>query len=233
MVELSLEYAQSILGKKHSKVITQDIVDDINKLTTDPDFGSEYMEAIITYTSILEGKENYSLQQYISAVKFYSLTAGMSTQVDAYCKVFPERLQARLDRGQDRVDMTGEASRFNSTALVTKIRSQAIMPLHLVNMGNLQLGINTLVDICVNSRSDIARGSAAATLVKELRPPEVQKVELQVGLSDDVLAAQNKQTDTLVEIARSQRQLLIDGHSISDIQKIHIKPIDVIDVESE
>ena len=224
--ELKLDYMLSIVNKRHKKVLTQEVVDDINVLTSDPEYGQEFQNAIVTHTSILEGKDGWSLNQYIDAVKFYSLTAAANSQVDAYVKVFPDRLQARLDRGQDKDDMRGEASRFNATELVNRIRSNALVPLHLVNQGTTQLAINTLTKLMLSGRSEVARVSAATALLKELRPPEAQHVELQLGMSDAAIEAHAKQATQLTEIAENQRRLLQAGANINDIQQIHITTID-------
>ena len=230
--ELKLDYMVSIVGKRHKKVLTQEVVDDINTLTVDPEYGQEFQNAIVTHTSILEGKDGWSLNQYIDAVKFYSLTAASNSQVDAYVKVFPERLQARLDRGQNKDDMRGEASRFNATELVNRIRSNALVPLHLVNQGTTQLAINTLTTLMLSGRSEVARVSAATALLKELRPPEAQQVELQLGMSDAAIEAHAKQATQLTEIAENQRRLLQAGANINDIQQIQITT-NIIDVEEE
>jgi hypothetical protein len=140
------------------------------------------------------------MKQYLDAVKYYSLTAGGLSQVDAYMKVFPERMQARLDRDQDKDDMRGEASRFNATELVNRIRDQALVPLHLVNQGNLQLAINTLVQVATKSRSDIARVNAASALLKELKAPETQKIELDIGVNT---------TDSIAELRKATEKLAI------------------------
>lgn len=226
MSKLSLEAMQINLPKTYKKSITQEIVDEINHLTDDPDYGQEFKEAFTTYTTILSGKESFSLSHYISAVKFYSLTAAGLPLVRAYVKVFPDRLQTRLDRGQSIEDMGGEASRFNTTDAVNKIRSQALVPLHLVNQGTTQLAINTLTTLMLKGRSEVARVSAATALLKELRPPETQHVELQLGLSDAALDAQAKTNETLITIAENQQRLLKAGVDINDLQQIHITTIE-------
>jgi len=223
---LSLEYMQSTLPKNYRKVVTQETVDELNLLSEDPDYGEEFKSSLITHASILSGKDSWSLGQYTDAIKFYSLTAGGLSQVEAYVKVFPDRLQSRLDRGQTKLDMTGEASRYNSTELVNRIRQQALVPLHLVNQGTLQQAINSLTTLMLTARSEVARVSAATALLKELRPPEAQSVELQLGLSDEMLAVQEKQTAHLLTIAQNQQKFLEAGHSIDDIQKLHVNVID-------
>ena len=226
MSELSLEVMQVNLPKAYKKNVTQEVVDEINQLTKDPDYGQEFQDSFTTFTTILSGKEAFSLQQYISAVKFYSLTAAGLPLVRAYVKVFPERLQARLDRGQTIDDMGGEASRYNGTDAVNKIRVQALVPLHLVNQGTTQQAINVLLDITLRGRSEVARVTAAATLLKELRPPEAQQVELQLGMSDAALEAQAKTNETLTSIAENQQRLLRAGVNINDLQQIHVTAIE-------
>ncbi len=231
--ELNLDYLQSVINKRHKKAVTQEVVDDLNLLILDPDYGEEFKNAIITHTSILNGKDGWSMAQYLDAIKFYSLTAAANSQVDAYIKVFPERFQVRLDRGQDKDDMRGEASRFNATELVNRIRSTSLIPLHLVNQGTTQLAINTLTTLMLSGRSEVARVSAATALLKELRPPEVQQVELQLGMSDAAAEAHAKQSEQLLTIAENQQRLLKAGADINDIQQLYIKAIDVEEVDDE
>ena len=221
------------IPKGYAKNLTQEVVDEVNHLAEDPDYGQEFKDAFTTHTTILSGKESFSLSQYINAVKFYSLTAAGLSFVRAYVKVFPERLQARLDRGQGVDDMGGEASRYNGSDAVNKIRAQALVPLHLVNQGTTQLAINTLTTLMLKGRSEVARVSAATALLKELRPPEAQQVELQLGMSDAALEAQAKQTEQLTMIAENQQRLLRAGVSIDELQQIHVTTIEAEVAEDE
>lgn len=212
---LTLELMQETLPKQYKKLVTEELVGELNHLTVDPDYGEEFKSSILTYMDILSGKESYSLRQYLDAIKFYSLTAAGLVQVDAYIKVFPERLQARLDRGQDKENMRGEAARFNQTDLVNRIRNQALVPLHLVNQGVTQQAINQLANLMMTSRSDMAKVSAASALLKELRPPESQKIELDIGINTkDSIADLRKATE---ELALAQLQSIEAGNAVKAI----------------
>lgn len=228
---LTLEVMQTVVPKNYKTLVSQETVDEINHLVEDPDYGEEFRENMLTWTSVLDGSEKWSMAQYITAIKYYSLTAAGLSQVDAYCKTYPERLQARLDRGQGKQDISGEASRYNSSVLVNKIRQQALVPLHLVNQGTTQMAINELTRLMLNSRSDVARVSAATALLKELRPPDTQQISLEIGMSEDAKAAQERQSQQLLEIAENQRRLLQAGASLQDIQSIHIRKEEVIEGE--
>lgn len=224
--KLTLSALTIAVPKNYKKDITPELIEELNLLIENPDYGQEFRETIVSSASILAGKEPFSLGQYVSAVKFVSLTMAGFSRVKAYCMVFPDRLEAREARGESISDMGGEASRFNATTAVNKIREQARIPLHLVNQGTVQAAINQLLYLMMNARSDVAKVSAATTLLKELRPPEVQNVELQIGMSDQALAVQEKQTEQLVSIAENQRRLLEAGANLNDIQQIHVTAIE-------
>ena len=227
--ELSLEGLKLNLPKRFRGVVNQDIVDEINHLVEDPDYGEEFKDSVLTYTDILSGKENWSMAKYLEAVKFYSLTAIGHSQVDAYIKVFPDRLEARISRGQGKEEMRGEAARFNGTELVSRIRNQALVPLHLVNQANVQLGINTLVKIATNGKSEIARVNAATALLKELKPPEAQKIEIDMSVREGDAILDLK--EQLAEMAEAQLKA-VDRGQVTVGQLGALKPKEeVIEVE--
>jgi len=238
MKALTVEYLQEQLPKKKKSLVTPEVIDHINKLAEDPDYGEYFIECTVNYLDIV-GKgtdkniRGWSVDEYLNAVKYFSLMSTGMSQAKAYAKVFPERLQSRLDRGQTINDMAGEASRYNQSELVNKIREQATVPFHLVNQHVRQKAVNRLESLMTHARSEVAMVNAATALLKELRPPEAHQVELQVGLSDEAREVQQKQTNALLDIANNQRRLLEAGYSIEEIQQIHIKKDDAVDAELE
>jgi len=227
---LTKELLDSIVPKQYKKQVDDDLVDHLNLISEDPDYGEEFKQNILTSTSILGGKNSkWSLAMYVDAVKYFSLTAAQMSQVDAYTAIFPERLQVRLDRGETKEDMRGEASRYNNSELVNRIREQALVPLHLTNQGNVQVGINVLVDIATHGRSEVARVSAATALLKELRPAETTKIELDIGVSNvDSIADLRKATE---ELAIAQRQSIEAGNAVKSIAESKIVDAEVIEDE--
>ena len=231
MPKFTMEMLETYVPKTSKKAVTRDLLDNINTLIDDPDYGQEFKDNFITYSSILDSNNKWSMQMYLNAIQYYSLTCAGLSQVKAYVRVFPDRLKKRLDRGEMVKDIGGEASRYNGTALVCKVRDQALIPLHLVNQGVVQQSINVLVDIAMNGRSEVARVTAASNLIKELRPPEVTKNEITIGLSDDARDAQERQTNAMISIAEGQQKMLEAGHSLEDIQKLNVHFVEEDDIE--
>ena len=124
-MSVTLEVLQGQVNKKKSHLITQDTVDEINKLVEDPDYGEEFLDAYVQYFDITSQMGNWNTPKYLNAMKFFILMEQNMTAVDAYCKVFPERLEARHERGESKRDMGGEASRYNSSQIVNEIRKVA------------------------------------------------------------------------------------------------------------
>ena len=226
---LTLEYLTSQLPKKskNRRVVTQEVIDEINRLSEDLDYGKEFSESIVTSLSVLSGKDGWSMRQYVDSVKYYSLTAAAISQVDAYARVFPDRLQARLDRGEDKDDMRGEASRFNSSELVNRIREQALVPFYLVNMGMRQEALNIAATIARKGKSEMARVQAVNTILANTTPPETQKIELDIGLgTQDAIADLRKATEAL---ALEQQTSIRAGLAVKSIAESIITDAEVIE----
>jgi len=222
-LSVTLEYMQEVLPKNQSKAVTQETVDNINMLTEETEYGEHFREHMITSASVLAGKESWSIDHDLTAIKFYSLRSMGIGQVDSYAKVFPDRLMDRLaGAGEDKTVLRGEAARYDNSVLVNKIREQSLVPFHLKNQGAAQEALDQLLHLMMNARSDVAKVSAATAVLKETRPPEAQKVELQLGMSDQALEMHEKQNETLREVAINQRKLLEQGYSLDEVQQIQI-----------
>ena len=224
---LELEQTKNLVPKKYKKMIDQETIDELNKLILDPEYGEQFKEDFLTYNNVLEHNANWSISKYIDAIKYYSLIQCGHSQVDAYCKVFPDRLADRLSKGYTRADIAGEASRFNKSQLINKIRTQALVPLHLVNQHNVQLAINTLADQCVNARYDRDKIAAATALLKELKAPETAKLEIDMKVdTGDAIADLRKATE---ELALEQLQTIKAGKAVKEIAEMNL----IVDVEIE
>jgi len=196
--QLDVQTLKDIVPKKYARFVADDLVDELNSLIADAEYGEQFKEEFLTHTNILEHNSNWSLEKYKNAIKFFSLVQQEMSLVDAYCAVFPNRLKARYARGESKLNMGGEASRYNSSELVNKIRQQALVPLHLVNQGLLQQAINKQAQLMMHAKSEMVQQKASETLIRELRPPETSKIELDIGV---------KQSDTIADLRKAAEDL--------------------------
>ena len=218
--QLDTQTLKGIVPKKYAKLVSDELVDELNSLIVDPEYGEQFKEEFLTHANILEHNSNWSLEKYKNAVKFFSLVQQEMSLVDAYCAVFPERLKARYARGESKLNMGGEASRYNSSELVNKIRQQALVPLHLVNQGLLQQAINKQAQLMMTAKSEMVQQKASETLIRELRPPETSKIELDIGFKhSDTIEDLRKAAE---ELAMAQLDTIKAGAAVKEIAESRI-----------
>lgn len=230
---LVLEVMQEQLGKK-GQLVTQDTVDELNKLVEDPDYGEEFLDQYVSYFNVLDQNSAWSTPKYMNALKFFSLIESGHTAVDAYVKTFPDRLAARYARGESKLNMGGEASRYNSSALVNEIRKVASISVKLIHRHVLHQAIQTSTELMLTAKSEMVRQKAAETLMRELKPEEDSNVNIKIGMDDEAKSQQAKLVDHIGKLAISQREMLAAGLKIEDIQKLNIvREEDIIDADLE
>lgn len=222
-MKVNKELIVAQLGNKKGELIQDDTIEELNKLIEDPEYGEEFLDQYISYFDIVNKNSSWNTAKYMNAMKFFTLIEGGNTAVDAYVKTFPDRLQSRLNRGESKYDMGGEASRYNASALVNEIRKVATIPVQLIHRHLLHKAIRKQADLMLNARSEMVQQKAAETLIRELKPAEDSNINLKIGADEDTKAQQARLVDHIGQLAMNQRKLLAAGMSIEEIQKLNIK----------
>jgi len=183
--ELSLDVVRSQLSPKNRLSVNQEVIDEINKLSKNPEYGEEFLETYMMNMKVLKDHVRANHTQYINAIKFYTLVESHNSLIDAYIKVFPERYDDRKASMPDESDpksyMTGEASRYNASNLVNEIRKLAGIPVNLIHRNLLHEAILETANLMRNASSHTVRQKAAATLIQELKPQEGSQIQVNIG----------------------------------------------------
>jgi len=218
--KLDLEVLQSQLSNRNKNMINEGTVEELKKLLDDPDYGEEFVDCYRDHFNILDSNAKYTSAAYMSAVKFFTLLESDRSIVDAYCLVFPERLKRRLDRGQTKSDITGEASRYNKTDIVNELRKVAGIPVNLLYRHVLHEAILSQADIMRNAKSDMAKQKAGECLIRELKPADDKVLNIKVDDgSKSAIQALQEATEALVI---KERRSIESGTPITDILEAKI-----------
>jgi len=230
---ITLKELKDLLPIKYKNKSSDRLVKYVNRLILNPDYGDEFAEMFVTSITVLSGRVVYTIDQFIDACKFLCLLAMELSVTDAYIRVFPDRWTNKKAAHPDATehDMRGESARFGHNTLVNKVREQKQLKFHLVNQDVAQRMVAQLEWLAFNARSDVAKVSAATAVLKETRPPETQKVELEVGLGEKTIEIQQQQTLVLKKIALNQQELYKQGYTLDQIQSIQMKENEVIEGE--
>jgi hypothetical protein len=208
MAPITVEEFREALPAHIKKVVNQDVLDSINNALMDPEVMAVFRENVVGMANVLkEGK--FKLGDYLHAVKFVSHKLLGDNHITAWAKTFPDRYNDLNARGYTRSEIAAVCSRYAASKLVVLILGQTIMPTHILNAPLYQQAINTQADLMMNAKSEKVRSDAAACLIATLKPPEVKKVELSLGVQEDeTILALRESTMALV---RQQREMIANG----------------------
>jgi hypothetical protein len=149
------------------------------------------------------------MDSYLSAVKFVSHKLLGDTHIMAWSKTFPVRYNDMVKRGNSRSEIAAVCSRYAASKLVVLLLGQTMMPTHILNAPLYQKAINVQAELMMNAKSEKVRSDAAANLLMTLKPPEVQKVELDIGLKENETIKALR--ETTIELVRQQKEMIRIG----------------------
>lgn len=226
---LTLSEVQETLPANHRVHITQEMVDQLNALSKDPEEARNMRENFVSFSKVLQDGK-FKLGDYVRAVMYVSRKIMGKSNLDSYRQTFPERYQRMVAEGKPSKDIAAFVSAYNKGKLVNMVMEQAIVPTWILNQHMFQDALNTQFEIMNDiNESGRVRVEAANSLLTHLKKPEAVKAELsvEVGLNDGMQVLQEQ----LAQMAALQRENIIEG-KISARDAAHM-PMKVIGPSDE
>jgi len=190
------------------------MVDSINQVISDPGIRDNYRDNLLSYTNVMQDGK-YKIQSYIDAVRYVSHKLMGSSNVEAYTKTFPIRYQRVVTENKHLEPeaigkiLSSYVAAYNKTKLVVKVFEQTLVPSHILNADLYQKALNRQAYLMIHATSEKVQSDSANSLLTHLKMPEVNKIELDIGLKQD------KSLDMLraatVELAKQQRNAIVAG----------------------
>lgn len=208
MSALTVDQFRNALPDKVKKSINQELVDQINQTLSDPEMFEAYRDNLLSYTKVMaDGR--FKVSEYVNAVKYVSHKLMGCTNIDAYSKTFPDKMQRFAQQGVVAKDIASYVTAYNKSKLVNLIFEQTLIPSYVLNQDLYQKALNVQAELMVTANSEKVRCDAANSLLTHLKMPETQKVELDIGVKEDGSIAALRATT--LELARQQRLMLESG----------------------
>lgn len=229
MSALTVEQFKQALPDKVKKSINQELIDQINATLSDPEMFESYRDNLMSYTKVMaDGR--FKVTEYVNAVKYVSHKLMGATNIEAYSKTFPDKIQRFAQQGVTAKDIASYVTAYNKSKLVNLIFEQTLIPSYVLNQDLYQRALNVQADLMISAKSEKVRSDAAAHLMNALKMPETQKVELEIGVKEDSSIAQLRQAT--LELARQQR-LAMQAGAMNAQEVAHSRVVsDVTDVEA-
>lgn len=193
---VTVEQVELALGSKRNWA-SQELVTTLNSLESD---GADLVrENWLTHANILR-EGTYSMDQYLTAIKYVSLKQMGHTNQQAYSIALSERYQELVAKGYDDQRISSHVAAYHKGALVQKLLAQSTIPLYMLYQDEAHKAIKTLVKVMEDEdgASPRTRAEAADKLLNHIKRPEAAKVELEVS---------QKQADGMVELTAMMRDL--------------------------
>jgi hypothetical protein len=184
--------------------VTTDLVNSLNALVLDESFREQYRENIIGFSNVIANGQ-YKLQNFLEAVRFVTFKFTGSTDKDAYKRTFPDRYERLMSEGADDKTVSAYVSTYKKNKLVQQLLQQNMIPVYIANADTFQKAINVQAQLMMSARSEKVRSDAANSLLSHLKPPELKRVELDIGYKQDsTLDDLREATQQLVAMQREQ-----------------------------
>jgi hypothetical protein len=228
MSALTVDQFKMALPDKVKKSINQELVDQINQTLSDPEMYEAYRDNLLSYTKVMaDGR--FKVQEYVNAVKYVSHKLMGATNIEAYSKTFPDKIQRFAMQGVTPKDIASYVTAYNKSKLVNLIFEQTLIPSYVLNQDLYQKALNVQAELMVSARSEKVRSDAANSLLSHLKMPETQKVELDVKVKEDGSIGQ-----ATLELARAQRLAMQAGQmTAEEVAHSRVVPAEVVDVEAK
>jgi hypothetical protein len=174
----------------------------------------------------------FKASEYVNAVKYVSHKLMGCTNIEAYSKTFPDKMQRFGAQGVQPKDIASYVTAYNKSKLVNLIFEQTLIPVHVLNQDMYQKALNHQLYLMTNAKSEKVQTEAANSLLTQLRPPDVKKIELDISHKEDSSIAQLRQAT--LELARQQREGIRAGQiTAQDAAHSRVTAADAVDVEAK
>ncbi len=226
---LSEDEFKQVMPAKMRKSISPELMSQINTTISDPVILETFRDNLLSYATVLkEGK--FKMSQYICAVKYVSFKLMGDSNKDAYIKTFPGKYARMVNDGVSSKQIASYSTAYNKSKLVNLMFAQSMVPTHVLNAPLFQQALNVQAELMLGANSEKVRSDAASSILMHLKPPETQKIELDIGVKEDESIQALR--ETTMALARQQQRMIEDGSaSVGAIASSKLIEADVQEAE--
>ena len=225
------ERIQSMLPKKTSIKVTDEIVELINNMEDSTGLPQELLEEdFFSYLHLLGKGRRNSIEELVNAIKFCNLKRNY-TNKEAWSIVFPDKYRELVENNKQ---VDSFVSMYAASKLVVAVDKEMLIPVHLQyapyfhaavkKQFELMQGRTTTTDKHGNPDrvTPMVQHLAAKELANLTRQPEESKLDISITPSDAAVSMQQEMNEQLKQLVSMQRKQLEDGGDIIDVQQIGI-----------
>ena len=181
---LTVEQFQSSLPAQIKKSVNIELIDKINATLSNPEEREMYRDNLLSYGSVMT-KGKFKISSYLDAVRYVGFKVMGDTNLLAYSRTFPDKIQRFQLEGVASKDIASYVTAYNKSKLVMLIFEQSLIPTHILNADMHQAALNKQYQLMNSASSEKVQMEAANSLLTHLKRPETQQVELNIGVKEN------------------------------------------------
>ena len=181
---LTVEQFQAALPAQIKKSVNIELIDKINATLSNPEEREMYRENLLSYGSVMQ-QGKFKISSYLDAVRYVGFKVMGDTNIMAYTRTFPDKIQRFHAEGVASKDIASYVTAYNKSKLVMLIFEQTLIPVHILNADMHQAALNKQYQLMNTAQSEKVQMEAANSLLTHLKRPETQQVELNIGVKEN------------------------------------------------
>jgi len=207
---LTVKQVQEALPVSFRSNVSQDMVNQLNSLSTDPEEARIIRDNVISFAKVLQTGQ-HKISDYVRASMYVSYKLMNHSNLEAYKKTFPDRYARMVRENKTPNYISSIVSAYNKGELVTKITERSVVPAWVLNQDIFQDAIMTQSEIMKDPTMPARdRVAAANSIIMALKKPDAVKTELEVTVKNDGgMAALEQRLD---EMTKMQREAIMGNY---------------------
>lgn len=247
---ITAEKLKGYLPKGTAHAVTDEILKAIYQMEDDTGLEQSYMEEQLLANINVMKELKVDLDDYVNALKYVMLTQNMSNR-KAWEITFPERLaraetkkaKAEKEGKPNMVNIDSHVSNFNKREIVTKIRSQLMIAVHIQYAPMFHQAVKKQFDLMNGRAAPNTEGEAMTVsphiqhlAAKELalltKAPEEAKLEVDINVNQGSIIDEYEQA--FAQMAEKKMELINAGGNMLDAINAPVRAVvkeDIVDAE--
>lgn len=224
--DITAEKIREFLPKKYSGVVSDSIIQEIQRIEQDTGLPQNHMEEAIMGNLNLLGGTGKTLKDLVDAQKYCALREAYGNNKKAFLITFPEKAKKFKENGQT---PDSHVSMYHGRQIVQDVlKTMAIATCYSLQpqrMAAIQVQLNLMNGIGAKEDDRVSptvQQLASAKIIEMTELPEDNTIELKMGLSDDAMSMQQSVVDQLSVNAKLMREAFAKGKSLDDIQRLRV-----------
>lgn len=208
----ALPIIKAQVPEQFRSAITNELVNKIEELESNPVFAEQIRDNLVTYIGVLRDNPA-SMDDYLRLITYVTSRMKGDNSLTCYAKAYPERYAALVKAGKTEGEIRRHAGSIEKGKMYVSLMQQVIVPSWILNYDAYQSAVRTQLEIMQDDTvSPMVRTQAANSLLTHLsKPKEAANITLNQNTLNANVDDLGMLRNMLSDLSNRQHKTLITG----------------------